>query len=182
MSRRPGADSSGWCGSAGGFTTPCPTTATPRRAAPASSSVLPAPRYCWSARCWGSSPTCCEAGSAHPVGEPVADQPARDRIAPRHPETVVVDMAHQPIALEPAGVRQLGVIDRDLARCRLGVEAEHDVGRERPGLRGMVVHRADLDRGLLAHLARDRVFEALARLDKTGEGRIHAGHEVLVAA
>src|SRR6266545_8321786 len=177
MSRRPGAASSGWYGSAGGSITPCPITAIPRPAAPASSPASPAPRCSWSERFSGSSPTCCDAGSVGPAVEPVADQPAGDRVAARHPEAVVIDMAQQPIALEPAGILQLAVIDRDLARCRLGVEAEHDVGRERPRLRGMVVHRADRDRGLLEHLARDGVFQALARLDKTGEGRIHAGHE-----
>ena len=45
------------------------------------------------------------------------------------------------------------------------------------------MHGRDLDRGLLAHLARHRVFEALARLDEAGQGRIHAGQrEILVAA
>ena len=44
------------------------------------------------------------------------------------------------------------------------------------------MHRADFDRGFLAHLARDRVFEALARLDKAGQRRIHARHKVLVAS
>ena len=42
----------------------------------------------------------------------------------------------------------------------------------------MVVDGTDLNPGLLADFARDRVLEALARLDKAGEGRIHAGREV----
>ncbi len=43
------------------------------------------------------------------------------------------------------------------------------------------MHRSDVDRGFLAHLARDGVFQAFARFDKTGQRRIHAGQEVLVA-
>ena len=46
----------------------------------------------------------------------------------------------------------------------------------------MVIDGADLDAALLAHLARDRIFEALARLDKAGQGRIHAGREMPRAA
>jgi hypothetical protein len=70
--------------------------------------------------------------------------------------------------MEPARVRQFTVVDRDLGRPCRGVKAQHDVGRERPGLRGMTIDGLDLDPGLLAHLAGDRVLQALAGLDKTG--------------
>ena len=130
---------------------------------------------------------CMPPGRLFPAGfdvavQPILDQPASDQIEPRQTESVVVDMRQEPVALVPARILELAVIDCDLARQRLGVKAEHDVGREWPGLRGMVVHRADLDAGLFEHFARDRVFEALAWFDKAGEGRIHAGDEILVAS
>src|SRR5690349_2323585 len=119
--------------------------------------------------------------SAPGAGEPILDQPPGDRIAARQPDTVVVLVGAQPAALEPARVLELAGIDRDRGRGGLGVEAEHDIGRERPGLRRMVMHRADFDRGFLAYLARDRVFETFPRFDKTGQCRIHTRQKVLVA-
>ena len=46
--------------------------------------------------------------------------------------------------------------------------------RERPRLRGDVARVGDLDAGLLAHLARDRLLERLARLDEARERRVAA--------
>ena len=53
-------------------------------------------------------------------------------------------------------------------------EAEHQRGRERPRLGGDVARRADLDARLLAHLARDGLLEALARLDEPGQRGVAA--------
>ena len=51
-------------------------------------------------------------------------------------------------------------------------KAEHHRGGERPGLRGVVAHRAHGDAGLLRDLAHHRVLEALARFDEAGDGRV----------
>ena len=57
---------------------------------------------------------------------------------------------------------------------RAGEEAEHERGRERPRLRGVVAHVADRDAGFLEHFAHHGILEALARLDEAGDGRVAA--------
>ena len=60
----------------------------------------------------------------------------------------------------------------------LGAEADHQAVRERPRLARHVLHVADGDADLLAHLAHDGAFEVLARLDEAGEAGVHRAAEV----
>src|SRR5260221_6046645 len=87
---------------------------------------------------------------------------------------VVVLVRQDEGAVVPARVLKLALIDADLGAARLRVKAEHDRGRERPGLRGMVRDVIDEDAGLLIDLACHRFLQALARLDKAGQGRVHS--------
>src|SRR6516164_2534463 len=81
------------------------------------------------------------------AGHPVLDQPARDAVQARQQEIMRLRIAHLR-AGEPAHVHQLVRLDGDLLAQRLAVEAQHDVGGERPWLAGMVLHIADDDAGL----------------------------------
>src|SRR6185437_13780520 len=103
------------------------------------------------------------------------DQPARDRILARHAELVVVLMRQQETAVVPARILELAVIDADLGAARAGMEAQHDRGGKGPGLRRVIAHLVDAHRRFLLDLARHRFLEALARLDESGERRMHAG-------
>src|SRR5215469_2628155 len=69
-------------------------------------------------------------------------------------------------AIEPARVLELAVVDRDLVRARLGVAADHQRHRERPGLRSEIGDAAADDAGFLAGLTPNRVLDGLARLDE----------------
>lgn len=71
---------------------------------------------------------------------------------------------------EPARLLQLVADDR-LDRRALGVETDHQRGRERPGLRSGVTGREHRHARLFHHLARDRLFERFTRLDETGQHR-----------
>ena len=84
------------------------------------------------------------------------------------------DARQQEAALVPLGVFQFLGIDRDGAASGARVKSQHERGRERPGLRRVIGHLVDRDAGLLEHLARDRLLEALARLDEARERRMHA--------
>src|ERR1700722_14408360 len=86
------------------------------------------------------------------------------------------------LAVEPACIVELGAIDDDLARERLCEAADHERHRERPRLRCEIGDRSADDAGLLARLAPDRLLDRLARLDKAGEARPHAGLEPVRAA
>src|SRR5580658_7180114 len=96
--------------------------------------------------------------------QPILDESPRDRVAARQAERVVVLMRENEAALEPARVLELAMVDTDLAVARPRMEAQHDRGRKRPGLRRMVGDLVDADSGLLEDLARHRLFEALAGL------------------
>src|ERR1700733_3463064 len=73
---------------------------------------------------------------------------------------------------EPASILELAA-DLDLcAGLGLRVEAEHQGGGKRPGLRGVIVDTLHTHTRLLANLAHDRVLEALTRFDKTGDRRV----------
>src|SRR5690348_4202903 len=96
--------------------------------------------------------------------QPILDEAPGDRIAARQAEVVAVLVRAQEVAVEPARILELALIHSDVAAPRAGVEAQHDRGGKRPGLRGMVGDLIDDDAGLLRDLARDRLFEALARL------------------
>ena len=54
-------------------------------------------------------------------------------------------------------------------------EAEHERGRERPGLRGVIVDGVDPTPVSSRTSRSDRVLQALARLDEPGDRRITAG-------
>ena len=83
--------------------------------------------------------------------------------------------AHDLLAREPAHVLELAVARR---RARpppsRADEAEHQRGRERPRLRRAVAHVGDPHAGLLAHLARDGLLEALPRLDEARQRAVAA--------
>src|SRR5512132_3525945 len=51
------------------------------------------------------------------------------------------------LAVEPAGIVELGAIDDDLARERLGMTADHQRGGKGPGLRGEIAHASANDAG-----------------------------------
>jgi hypothetical protein len=73
--------------------------------------------------------------------QPILDQPAGDRVEPRHAKAIVIGMREEPVAVEPAGILDLAIVNRDFGGQRLGMEPKHDVCRERPGLRGVIMHR-----------------------------------------
>ena len=102
--------------------------------------------------------------------EPAFDQPARDRIAPRQAERLILRAVEELLPPEPARILELGSIDIDVGRLGFRVEADHDRGRERPWLGGVVAHILHANSSLLENLARDGLLEAFARLDETGEG------------
>src|SRR5262245_40050473 len=85
-------------------------------------------------------------------------------------------------AVEPAGVVELGAIDDDLARKRLGMTADHQRGGKGPGLRGEIAHASANDAGLFARLPPHGIFDRLPGLDEPGEARPHAGLETIRAA
>ena len=62
------------------------------------------------------------------------------------------------------------------------MEADHQRGRKRPGLGGVVAHLADADSRLLVHLAGHRLLQAFARFDEPGQRRIHARRPDLLPA
>ena len=75
-------------------------------------------------------------------------------------------------AAEPTGMLQFLIAQMNGARARLGQKAQHQGRGEGPGLGGVVVNLLHLDAGFLGHFARDGVFQRLARLDESGNGRI----------
>ena len=78
----------------------------------------------------------------------------------------------QLLAGEPLGVFELVRIEREALAHRFADEAQHERGREGPGLGGVIADLHDLDAGLLGDLAADGLFQALAGLDEAREGRI----------
>src|SRR4029079_15578273 len=70
------------------------------------------------------------------------------------------------IAREPACVLELLAVDRDLGRCRLRVAPDHQRHRERPRLRGEILHAPADDARLLQRLAPRCFLDALAWLDE----------------
>src|SRR5579862_2653429 len=106
--------------------------------------------------------------------EPILEEPPRDRIAPRQAEIVIVLVREEPALLVPARILELGVIDLDRGRARARMKAEHQRGRERPRLRGVIGDLVERHLGLLIDFARHRLLEAFARLDEASQGRVHA--------
>ena len=72
------------------------------------------------------------------------------------------------------GVLDLVAVDLDLGGLGAGDEAEHQAGRERPGLVAEVLHLADPDPDLLGDLTAYGVLERLARLAEARERRVAA--------
>src|SRR4029450_8200877 len=60
--------------------------------------------------------------------------------------------------------------------------ADHQRGREGPGLAGHIADIGDVDAGFLLQFARDRGLDRLARLDEAGECRIAARRIMRLAA
>ena len=76
---------------------------------------------------------------------------------------------------QPGDGLKLGLIRGGLIRRDLGDQADHQLGREGPGLAGVVAHVADRQPGLLHHLAGAGLLNRLARLHKAGQGRHPTG-------
>ena len=85
------------------------------------------------------------------------------------------------VAREPARVFEFDAIDMQFARRRLGDAADHQRGRERPGLRGEIGDLAAADSRLLEDFAAHRILDRLARFEKAGEARIHRLGEARLA-
>src|SRR4051794_30589070 len=117
--------------------------------------------------------------------EPAAGEEVRDRHGRRDQEPVrVAALDHRAhlVAREPAAGLELVAIEGDLLAQRLAEAADHQRGREGPGLRGEVAHLADRHARLLLGLAANRVLDRLAGLDEAGEARIGVRHEAGLAA
>ena len=84
-------------------------------------------------------------------------------------------LQHQPRIRprEPARLGDLVGVDGDLGGLGLADAAQHEGMRERPRLARVEGHLADLDAGLLQHLAAHGVLDVLAGLDEAGERRVH---------
>src|SRR4029077_16695789 len=95
-------------------------------------------------------------------------------VAPRETEGIVLDMAEDEAAVEPVRGLELLGIDLKLGGQRAGGEAQHDRGRKRPGLRGVIRDLVDHYPGLFADFAGNRLLKAFARLDETRERRMLA--------
>ena len=98
--------------------------------------------------------------SAVPVGEQRGRDrhPARDLHLPRSHRVAEL------LAGEPPGRLDLGPVDVDLPRLRVGDEPQHQAGRQRPRLVAEVGHLPHRDADLLQHLAPYGVLERLAGL------------------
>src|SRR4029453_18858325 len=76
------------------------------------------------------------------------------------------------VAVEPARVLQLFLVDRDLAAGIAGDEADHELAREGPVLAPDVLDVGDVDAALLLHLTGDGALERLAVVDEAGDQRV----------
>src|SRR3546814_8890557 len=74
---------------------------------------------------------------------------------------LVLRRVQQLVAAEPAGALQLVGAERGRLVLGAGVKPEHDGGRERPGLRGLVAHLLDRqpEPDLLPDLAHHRLLQ-----------------------
>src|SRR5688500_18506603 len=110
--------------------------------------------------------------------DPLLHQPPCDCEGRRDAKWAVLAARERPckgVAVEPADVLELLVDPVRLAGAVGGGEADHQRSGERPGLRGDVLRRPDLDPGLLSDLPYHGLLEALTGLDEAGEGRVAAG-------
>src|SRR5471032_1224791 len=75
------------------------------------------------------------------------------------------------LRFEPARLSQFAAqLDRTIRR--MGGEAEHDRGRKRPRLRGMIIAVDHAHTGFLEHFAAHGIFQGFAGLNETGQGRV----------
>src|SRR5687767_3639286 len=102
---------------------------------------------------------------------PAVDQEIRDRELRRDDELTARDELAHLGGAEPSRVGELAT-DRDRLARGFRLEAEHQRGGERPGLRRDVARARDRDAGFLAHFAHDRLLERLPRLDEARERRV----------
>src|SRR5579872_3863530 len=73
---------------------------------------------------------------------------------------------------EPAGILELANSPGRTAGARPGAKTDHDRGRKRPRLGGIVAGADNWDSGFLHHFARHGILEALARLHEAGDRRV----------
>src|SRR6266481_1068071 len=102
--------------------------------------------------------------------EPGADDVMGDRERMGRRQAVGVLAQHHGgnfVAREPAGVLQLGTIDLELRRQRLGMTADHQRHREGPWLRREIGDAAAYNAGFLQGFPPHRIFDGLARLDES---------------
>src|SRR5262249_7204779 len=133
--------------------------------------VIRAPTTRWPARSFAlrllarkGPPWAWSAGSGPGV---VRDDEARDRVAR--------GAGRELVAVEPAGVLELVLVDRDLAARVPGDEADHELAGERPVLAPDVLDVADVDAHLFLDFARDCPLERLAVVDEAGDQGVAAG-------
>ena len=125
--------------------------------------------------------------SRQPAGQPAVDQEARDRQAAagspvaapspaagrrRSPSVQSAAWATCSRVNQPASAISTLSGRTSSGAVGPGGEAEHQRGRERPGLAGHVAHVVDDDADLFEHLADHRRLERLPRLDEPGQGRV----------
>src|SRR5690606_5005235 len=96
---------------------------------------------------------------------PAFDQAGRDGDAVGRQDLSGGEGGVEFVAGEPAGLVDLVAVDLDRGRGGAGDEAEHEAGREGPGLAGEVLDLADVDADLLVDLAAHRLLDGLAGLD-----------------
>src|SRR5690349_4397281 len=79
---------------------------------------------------------------------PVLDEPPGDRDARRQEDVPRRDGLGELRPGQPPGVRDLLPVDADRDGAGAGDEAEHEAGRERPGLAAEVLDLPDVEAGL----------------------------------
>src|SRR5215831_15048587 len=113
-----------------------------------------------------------------PVGfKPRPDDVMGDRDRMGRGQAVGVPTQHHGcnlLALEPAGILQLGTINLEFRGQSLRMASDHQRHREGPRLRCEVRNASAFDTGLLQSFPSYRIFDGFARLDETRKARPHA--------
>jgi len=86
------------------------------------------------------------------------------------------------LARKPARVIEFGLVDGDLAHISIGMAADHQRGRERPGLAGDILHITHPHARFLEHLARHGLLDRFAWLDKARQRRVAPRGKARLAA
>src|SRR5262249_13287328 len=144
---------------------------------------------------WTRNTMSCTAMPAHRTAGPLEPGPLEDGTVALHPAAndVMGDrdrwrtgetfgmLAQQHggalILAEPAQADELVLVHGQVFGDRLGMGADHQRHRKRPGLRVEVLHAPAADAGLFQCLATHRVFDRFAGFDETSETRPHCGGE-----